>query len=245
MIEELIPIRSLKVSKFVGVQSEINDCVKFDNMTPIFIAGMTVLAISAANLALAIKNKHRFVLCIRVKNDYDSKFDLMMLNTTRANVVRYHVIRDTFKEADEIADIGFDNTELDFMYKINLDNERYDIKVLESDVVVMKKDQFFTIKCKTREESIQVRSYFQTVDHEISFDKFRKHIKNEVNSLASLFGQQDEKIPVEQLEKKCDTNFRIKYEDDQQLKEIFEIFKLDSKKKTMRISYKLIKEYLI
>ncbi|AIA64855.1 hypothetical protein AVV44_gp056 [Cronobacter phage S13] len=236
---------SLKVSKFVGVQSEILGDVDFNALTPIFIAGNTVLAISAATFALARHNKCGNVFCVELAKEYTEEFDLLMLNTTRAIVVRYHEIRDHFKEPENVKGIGFDNSELDFMYKINLDNERYDIKVLESDAVVLKKDQFFTIKCKTREESILVRQYFKTIDHEITFDKFEKVIKGQMNSLASMFGEDDEEsIPIEKLEVKCDTNFRIKYDNEDQLKEIFEIFKLPAKKKTVRVSYKNIKGIL-
>lgn len=238
-------IHSLNVSKFVGVQSEILADVEFHALTPIFIAGNTVLAISAATLALARHNKSHNVFTVSLADTYDEKFDLLMLNTAKATVTRYHEIRDAFAEPSDVAGIGFDNSELDFMYKINLDNERYDIKVLESDAVVMKKDQFFTVKCKTREESILIRQYFKTVDHEISFDKFEKVIKGQVNSLASMFGDdEEESLPVEKLEVKCDTNFRIKYDNEDQLKEIFQIFKLPAKKKTVRVSYKLIKEIL-
>lgn len=242
---ELRTTHSLNVSKFVGVQSEILGDVDFHALTPIFIAGNTVLAISAATLALARHNKCQNVMTVSLADTYDEKFDLLMLNASKATVTRYHEIRDTFKEPTDIAGIGFDNSELDFMYKINLDNERYDIKVLESDAVVMKKDQFFTVKCKTREESILIRQYFKTVDHEISFDKFEKVIKGQVNSLASMFGDdEEESLPVEKLEVKCDTNFRIKYDNEDQLKEIFQIFKLPAKKKTVRVSYKLIKDIL-
>lgn len=242
---DLRTIRSLKVSKFVGVQSEILAHAKYSIDTPIFIAGNTVLAISAATLAIARHNKTDNVPCISIADKYTEEFDLLMLNHSRATVVRYHEIRDHFNDPEKIKSIGFDSSELDFMYKINLDNERYDIKVLESDAVVLKKDQFFTIKCKTREESILVRQFFKTVDHEIDYDKFIKTMKKEVNSLASLFGESDEEsIPVEKLEVKCDTNFRIKYENESQLKELFEIFKLSAKKKTIRVSYKLIKDFL-
>lgn len=244
-MSDLRAIHSLDVSKFVGVQSEILGDVNFDSMTPLFIAGNTVLAISAATLALARHNKCYNALCVSLAKEYTESFDLLLLNTTRATVTRYHEIRDHFKEPEQLKGIGFDNSELDFMYKINLDNERYDIKVLESDAVVMKKDQFFTIKCKTREESILVRQYFQTSEHEITFDKFEKKIKNQVTSLASMFGEEEESIPVEKLEVKCDTNFRIKYDNEDQLKEIFSIFKLPAKKKTVRVSYKLIKDILI
>lgn len=241
---DLRTIRSLSVSKFVGVQSEILRDVEFHSLTPVFIAGNTVLAISAATLALARHNKRDNVFCVSLANDYSEEFDLLMLNTSRAIVTRYHEVRDHFKEPEELSGLGFDNSELDFMYKINLDNERYDIKVLESDAVVLKKDQFFTVKCKTREESILVRQFFKTIDHEISYDKFIKTMKNEVNSLAAMFGEEEESIPVEKLEVKCDTNFRIKYENEAQLKELFEIFKLPAKKKTIRVSYKLIKDIL-
>lgn len=241
---DLRTIRSLSVSKFVGVQSEILRDVEFHALTPIFIAGNTVLAISAATLALARHNKRDNVFCVSLANDYSEEFDLLMLNTSRATVTRYHEVRDHFKDPEALRGLGFDNSELDFMYKINLDNERYDVKVLESDAVVMKKDQFFTIKCKTREESILVRQFFKTSDHEIDYDKFIKTMKNEVNSLAAMFGEEEESIPVEKLEVKCDTNFRIKYENESQLKELFEIFKLPAKKKTIRVSYKLIKDIL-
>lgn len=240
---DLRTIRSLKVSKFVGVQSEILAHAKYTIDTPIFIAGNTVLAISAATLAIARHNKSDNVPCISIADKYTEEFDLLMLNHSRATVVRYHEIRDHFNDPEKIKSIGFDNSELDFMYKINLDNERYDIKVLESDAVVLKKDQFFTIKCKTREESILIRQYFQTADHEIDYDKFHKIINKQMNSLADLMGGQEE-IPVEKLEVKCDTNFRIKYDNDDQLKDIFTVLKLSTKKKTMRVSYKLVKDIL-
>lgn len=240
---DLRTIRSLSVSKFVGVQSEILRDVEFHVLTPVFIAGNTVLAISAATLALARHNKRDNVFCVTLANDYSEEFDLLMLNISRATVTRYHEIRDHFKEPEKLSGLGFDNSELDFMYKINLDNERYDIKVLESDAVVLKKDQFFTIKCKTREESILIRQYFQTSEHEIDYDKFHKIINKQMNSLADLMGGQEE-IPVEKLEVKCDTNFRIKYENDDQLKDIFTVLKLSTKKKTMRVSYKLVKDIL-
>lgn len=242
---DLRTIRSLTLSKFVGVQTEIFKETKFDFNTPIFIAGNTVLAISAAAYAIAKHNKVNEIRCMSLSDKYSEEYDLNLLNLSRSIVVRYHEIRDHFKEPDGLEKLGFDTSELDFMYKINLDNERYDIKVLESDAVVLKKDQFFTIKCKTREESILVRQFFKTVDHEIDYDKFIKTMKKEVNSLASLFGESDEEsIPVEKLEVKCDTNFRIKYENESQLKELFEIFKLSAKKKTIRVSYKLIKDFL-
>lgn len=240
---DLVSVHSLKVSKFVGVQSEILGCVEVNATIPLFLAGQTVLAISAPALALARHKKQQNVYVVRLEDTYTEEFDLLMLNTTRASVVRYHEIRDHFKEPEAVKGIGFDNSELDFMYKINLDNERYDIKVLESDVVVLKKDQFFTIKCKTREESILVRQYFQTADHEIDYDKFTKIINKQMNSLADLMGGAEE-IPVEKLEEKCDTNFRIKYDNDEQLKNIFEVLKLSTKKKTMRVSYKLVKDIL-
>lgn len=237
-------ISTLKISKFVGVMPEVFECNDMIEM-PVLVAGDTVLAVSKALFLFYVKNKKTHVNVIQIKDVYTEEFDLQYLNFTRGITVRYHEIRDHFKEADQLKGLGFDNTELDFMYKINLDNERYDIKVLESDAVVMKKDQFFTIKCKTREESILCRQYFKTIDHEITFDKFEKVIKNQMNSLASMFGEDDDEIPVEKLEEKCDTNFRIKYDNESQLKEIFEIFKLPTKKKTVRVSYKIIKDILV
>lgn len=239
----------LRVSKFVGVMPEVNKCHDgfVTNNMPVMIAGDCVLAIGVAMFEHYKHTKHTEIPCIDVSSDgqYTEQLDLQYLNFARGVVVRYHEIRDHFKEPDGLEKLGFDNSELDFMYKINLDNERYDIKVLESDAVVLKKDQFFTIKCKTREESILVRQFFKTVDHEIDYDKFIKTMKKEVNSLASLFGEsEEESIPVEKLEVKCDTNFRIKYENESQLKELFEIFKLSAKKKTIRVSYKLIKDFL-
>lgn len=243
-----IKVSDLRVSKFVSVMPEVFECnsgFATHDMPIIVTMDNVVLAISVAMFEYYKHSKYVEVPCFVIPDCYTHQLDLQYLNFSRGQVVRYHEIRNTYDNPAMLEDIGFDNSELDFMYKVNLDNDRYDIKVLESDAVVLKKDQFFTIKCKTREESILVRQFFQTVDHEITFDKFRKHIKKEVNSLASLFGEKEESIPVEKLEAKCDTNFRIKYEDENQLKEIFDIFRLSTKKKTVRISYKLIKDILI
>lgn len=243
----LININSLDESKFAGVMQEITQCNTklVDEMMPVFIAGKRVLAISKALFHYYRVNKHNQIPCIKLADEYSEELDLQYLNFARGITVRYFTIRDHYDDPSKIEGIGFDNSELDFMYKVNLDNERYDIKVLESDAVVLKKDQFFTIKCKTREESILVRQYFQTTEHEISFDKFEKVIKGQMNSLAAMFGEKEELIPLEKLEQKCDTNFRIKYDSDEQLKEIFTIFKLSAKKKTVRVSYKLIKDILV
>lgn len=230
--------KDLDVSIFVHPHPELKN--EFQNNCPVFIMGKTVLAISATAFN-SFEDKDQ-ILTISVGDVYDRKTDLMLLNSAKGNATCYHLIRDAFK-SDEILKYGFDSTELDFMYKLNLADERYDIKVIESDAIVTKREQTFSIKCKTREESILLRQYFNTTDNEIDYDKFYKTITKSASSLNALLGEDENIIPVEKLIK-CETSFKIKYGNETELKYILSVFKLSEKKKVIRASYKSIKEYL-
>lgn len=236
-------IEQLKVSKFTSPAPELVENFGI-NEIPVFVAGDTVLAVSVATLAIAKHNKQTDVPVIKIAEEYTEILDLQYLNMMRGVITRYHEIRDSFSGPEELKNAGFDSRELDFMYNISLEDEKYDIKILESDSVVLKREQCFNVKCKTREENIIIRRYFKTINHEIDFDKFYKIMTNQLNSLASMFGEEEDEIPTEKLEVNCETNFRIRYENDEQLKEIFKLFKLSPKKKIIRVYFGKIKELL-